>query len=97
LEDQMNRREALRILEAKLSSIEREHNAELADDEGQRELIDNKAEAQTLAAVFDFLRDCKISHTASLLRILEGYLCRKTMRRSPSFGHEQLSHERKRA
>jgi hypothetical protein len=73
----MNKSEALRILEAKLASIEREHNAELSDDEGQRELIDNKAEARTLAAVFDFLRDCKISHTASLLRILERYLRRK--------------------
>jgi hypothetical protein len=50
----MNKSEALRILEAKLASIEREHNAELSDDEGQRELIDNKAEARTLAAVFDF-------------------------------------------
>jgi hypothetical protein len=77
--------------------LQLKHNAELADDEGQRELIDNKAEAQTLAAVFDFLRDCKISHTASLLRILERYLRRKAMRHPSSFDRQQTSHDRMRA
>ena len=70
----MHKLEALRILEVKLAAIEQEHRAELADSEGAREPIDAKAEARTLAAVFDFLRECKISHTASLLRILERYL-----------------------
>ena len=70
----MHKLEALRILEVKLAAIEQEHRAELADSEGAREQIDAKAEARMLAAVFDFLRDCKISHTASLLRILERYL-----------------------
>ena len=70
----MHKLEALRILEVKLAAIEQEHRAELADSEGVREPIDAKAEARTLAAVFDFLRECKISHTASLLRILERYL-----------------------
>ncbi|MGH9552283.1 MAG: hypothetical protein ACRD3W_23050 [Terriglobales bacterium] len=84
-------------MEAKLASIEREHNAELADDDDHDEPVDNKAEAQTLAAVFDFLRDCKISHTASLLRILERYLRRKAMWHPSSFDPQQTSHDRKRA
>jgi hypothetical protein len=67
-------RERLRALEAKLAIIEQDYHAELAKNEGDRELIDAKAEARALAAVFDFLRDCKISHTDSLLRILERYL-----------------------
>ena len=62
----MHKLEALRILEVKLAAIEQEHRAELADSEGAREPIDAKAEARALAAVFDFLRDCKISHTDSL-------------------------------
>jgi hypothetical protein len=93
----MNKSEALRILEAKLASIEREHNAELADSEDQSEPIDTKAEARTLAAVFDFLRDCKISHTASLLRILERYLRRKSMTSSSSLHRRECDHDRKRA
>jgi hypothetical protein len=92
----MNKSEALRILEAKLASIEREHDAELSDDEDDREPIDAKAEARTLAAVFDFLRDCKISHTASLLRILERYLRRKSLSH-PSNLRQQLYHDRERA
>jgi hypothetical protein len=91
----MNKSEALRILEAKLASIEREHNAEVSDDEDHREPIDKKAEARALAAVFDFLRDCKISHTASLLRILEGYLRRKPMTPSSSLPPQEVAHERK--
>jgi hypothetical protein len=67
----MQKLEALRILEAKLASIEQEHGT---DRENSREQIDARAEAKALAAVFDFLRDCKISHRASLLRALERYL-----------------------
>jgi hypothetical protein len=72
--DVMHNLEAMRILKTKLAAIEQEHQAECADNEEARELIDAKAEARTLATVFDFLRDCKISHTGSLLRILERYL-----------------------
>jgi hypothetical protein len=67
----MQKLEALRILEAKLASIEQEHGT---DREGTREQVDARAEAKALAAVFDFLRDSKISHRASLLRALERYL-----------------------
>jgi hypothetical protein len=70
----INKREALQVLEAKLAAIEQDHNVELALYEGAREPIDAKAEARALAAVFDFLRDCKISHTDSVLRMLERYL-----------------------
>ncbi len=74
----MDTREALRILKAKLAAIEQERRAELADNEDLREPIDKKAEARALAALFDFLRDCKISHTDSLLRALERYLRQKS-------------------
>jgi hypothetical protein len=74
----MHKLEALQVLKAKLAAIEQEHHAECADNEQAREPIDAKAEARALAAVFDFLRDCKISHTDSLLRILERYLRQKS-------------------
>ena len=74
----MHKLEALQVLKAKLAAIEQEHHAECADNEQAREPIDAKAEARALAAVFDFLRDCKISHTESLHRILERYLCQKS-------------------
>ena len=70
----MHKLEALEVLKTKLAAIEQEHHAECAENEEAREPIDAKAEARALAAVFDFLRDCKISHTGSLLRILERYL-----------------------
>ena len=70
----MKERERLRALEAKLAIIEQDYHAELAENEGDQEPIDAKAEARAFAAAFDFLRDCKISHTDSLLRILERYL-----------------------
>ena len=63
----MHRLEALRILEAKLAAIE-EDQAECAENEDSRP-IDAKAEARALAAVFDFLNNCKIAPTDSLLRI----------------------------
>jgi len=74
----MHKLEAIRILEAKLAAFEREHHAEFASDEDMRDQTDAKAEAKALAAVFDFLKDCKISHRDSLLRILERYLRRKS-------------------
>ena len=69
----MQRLEALRILKAKLAAIEGEHHVEFAVHEDGREL-DTKAEAQALAAVFDFLKSCKIAPTNSLLRIFKRYL-----------------------
>jgi len=74
----MHKLEAIKILEAKLAAIEQEHHAEFAGDEDMRDQADAKAEAKALAAVIDFLKDCKISHRDSLLRILERYLRRKS-------------------
>ena len=72
--DVMRKQEALRILAGKLAAIERDHHAECADNEEGQQSIDAKAEARTLAAVFDFLRDSKVSHTDSVRRVLERYL-----------------------
>ena len=49
----MKERERLRTLEAKLAVIEQDCHAELAENEGDREPIDAKAEERALAAVFD--------------------------------------------
>ena len=57
----MQRLEALQILKAKLGSVEETRHAELSENEDPRESIDAKAEAQALAAVFDFLKSCKIA------------------------------------
>jgi hypothetical protein len=73
----MHKLEAIKILEVKLAAIEQEHHAEFAGNEDMMDQADAKAEAKALAAVFDFLKDCKISHRDSLLRILERYLRRK--------------------
>ena len=70
----MHRLEALQILEAKLADIEEEHQAQLAANEERREQIDAKAEARALTAIFDFLQNCKIAPTESLLRIFRRYL-----------------------
>ena len=70
----MHRLEALRILTAKLGSVEESRHAELSENEDLREAIDAKAEAQALAAVFDFLKTCKIAPSNSLLRIFKRYL-----------------------
>jgi hypothetical protein len=84
----MHRLEALRILEAKLAAIEEEHQAELAENEDLREAIDAKAEAQALAAVFDFLKNCKIAPSNSLLRIFKRYL-------RPSRSHTPIAREQR--
>jgi hypothetical protein len=84
----MDTREALRILKANWLPLNQERRAELADNEDLREPIDEKAEARALAALFDFLRDCKISHTDSLLRALEA-ICAKSRglrQRHPKLG-----------
>jgi hypothetical protein len=70
----MHRLEALRILKAKLGSVEESRHAALSENEDLREAIDAKAEAQALAAVFDFLKTCKIAPSNSLLRIFKRYL-----------------------
>jgi hypothetical protein len=66
-----------RFLEARLAAIEREHHDEVASEETMSE-ADARAEAKALAAVYDFLKKCKISHRQSLIRILERYLRRKS-------------------
>jgi hypothetical protein len=77
LADVMNKLEAVKVLETRLAAIEREHHDELAGEEASRE-ADARAEAKALAAAYDFLKDCKISHRQSLLRVLERYLRRKS-------------------
>ena len=73
----MHKLEAIKFLEARLAAIERQHHDELANEDNRSE-ADARAEAKALAAVYDFLKDCKISHRQSLLRILERYLRRKS-------------------
>ena len=73
----MHKLEAIKFLEARLAAIEREHNDEFAS-EGTRSEADARAEAKALAAIYDFLKDCKIPHRQSLLRVLERYLRRKS-------------------
>src|SRR6516225_6396810 len=73
----MHKPEAIKFLEARLAGIEQEHNEELASEDTRSE-ADARAEAKALAALYDFLKECKISHRQSLLRILERYLRRKS-------------------
>jgi hypothetical protein len=70
----MQRLEALRLLEVKLAAIEQDHEAELAENEDLREQVDAKAEARALTAIFDFLQNCKLAPTDSLLRVFRRYL-----------------------
>jgi hypothetical protein len=70
----MQRLEALRLLEAKLATIEQDREAELTQNDGLREEADARAEARALGAVFDFLEHCKIVPTESLLRLFKRYL-----------------------
>ena len=70
----MHKLEALRILEAKLKSVEEERQAELADKENLQDPIDAKAEARALSAVFEYLKSCKIAPSDSLLRVFKRYL-----------------------
>ncbi|HEX5931919.1 MAG TPA: hypothetical protein VFY74_09255 [Methyloceanibacter sp.] len=78
----MRKEDALKILAAKLAEIEQEHESELAGNEGRREPIDAKAEARALTAIFDYLQNCKIVPTESLLRVFRRYL-RATRPRAP--------------
>ena len=86
----MHRLEALRILKAKLGSVEETRHAELSENEDLRESIDAKAEAQALAAVFDFLKSCKIAPSNSLLRIFKRYL-RASRTQTPVAQHQYAS------
>jgi hypothetical protein len=70
----MRKEDARTILQAKLAEIEQEHDQEIEGSEGLRDPIDAKAEARALGAVFDFLQNCKIAPTESLLRVFRGYL-----------------------
>jgi hypothetical protein len=70
----MRKQDALEILEAKLAAIEEDHESELAGREDSRKLVDAKAEARVLSAVFDFLESCKVEPTESLLRVFKRYL-----------------------
>ena len=73
----MRKLEAIKFLEERLAAIEREYYDELASENTRGE-AGARAEAKALAAVYDFLKYCKISHRQSLLRILERYLRRKS-------------------
>ena len=66
--------DAVRILKTRLAAIDQEHDAEFAVQDSQREALDAKAEAQALSAIFDFLKECKITLPDSLLRIFRRYL-----------------------
>jgi hypothetical protein len=79
--------EALRLLEAKLATIEQDHETELAQNEDLREEVDARAEARALTAVFDFLENCKITPTDSLLRMFRRYL--------RSAGHQPIVQQRR--
>ncbi len=73
----MRKVDVIKFLAERLSAIEREHSEEIASED-TRAGANARAEARTLSAVYDFLKDCKISHRQSLLRILERYLRRKS-------------------
>jgi len=85
----MQRLEALRLLEAKLASIEQDHEAELAGNEYLRDEVDASAEARALTAVFDYLQNCKIAPTDSLLRLFKRYL-HAAKDRTPISEHRRL-------
>lgn len=82
----MQKMEALKLLEAKLATIEQDHEAELAQNEDLREEADARAEARALTAVFDFLENFKITPTDSLLRVFRRYL-RSAKHHSPIAEH----------
>ena len=63
----MNKLEAIKVLETRLAAIEREHHDELAGEDTMSD-TDARAEAKALAAVYDFLKDCKIPHRRFLRR-----------------------------
>jgi hypothetical protein len=70
----MRNRDALEILSAKLAAVEQEHQTELETNADLRESIDARAEARALTAVLDFLQNCKVVPSESLLRLFRRYL-----------------------
>jgi hypothetical protein len=70
----MRNRDALEILSAKLAAIEQEHQTELETNVDLRDSIDARAEARALTAVLDFLQNCKVVPSESLLRLFRRYL-----------------------
>ena len=69
----MQKPEALRLLEIKLAAIEQDHATEV-EAESMPDEADARAEARALTAVLDFLENCKIKPSASLLRLFRRYL-----------------------
>ena len=55
----MRKLEAINFLEERLAAIEREYCDELASETTRGE-AGARAEAKAMAAVYDFLKDCKI-------------------------------------
>ena len=84
----MRKDDALAILTAKLAEIEQEHDLELEGKEQLREPIDAKAESRALTAIFDFLQNCKIAPTESLLRVFRRYL-------RPAKAHAPIAEQRR--
>lgn len=82
----MQKLEALRLLEVKLTAIEQDHETELEAKEDLRDEIDARAEARALTAVLDFLENCKVKPSASLLRLFRRYL-RGAKRHAPVSEH----------
>ena len=78
----MQKPEASRLLEIKLAAIEQDRETELEADESLRDEADARAEARALTAVLDFLENCKVKPSASLLRLFRRYL-RGAKRRTP--------------
>jgi hypothetical protein len=70
----MRNRDALEILSAKLTAVEQEHQTELETNVDLRDSIDARAEARALTAVLDFLQNCKVVPSESLLRLFRRYL-----------------------
>lgn len=82
----MQKSDALRLLEVKLAAIEQDHATDIEIDEASREEADARAEARALTAILDFLENCKIKPSASLLRLFRRYL-RGAKRHTPLSGH----------
>lgn len=70
----MQKSEALRLLEVKLAAIEQDRETELDAGREPREEIDARAEARALTAILDFLENCKLKPSPSLLRLFRRYL-----------------------
>ncbi len=71
---EMQKPEALRLLEIKLAAIEQDHATEIEINAASHDEADTRAEARALTAILDFLENCKIKPSASLLRVFRRYL-----------------------